>query len=162
MSTEADITLRFAVEGDVPLILAFIKEIAEFERLSHEVTATEESLRDSLFSGANNPEVVLCFLNNQPVAYAVFYHNFSTFVGRKGLYLEDIYVKPEQRHSGIGRKLFKFIAKVAVERNCGRMEWAVLNWNRPAIRFYESMGARPLTEWTLFRLQDEQIKKVAK
>jgi GNAT superfamily N-acetyltransferase len=157
-----DVQMRFAVEADVPLILAFIKEIAEFERLSHEVTATEESLRDSLFGGNSSPEVVLCFQNEKPVAYAVFYHNFSTFIGRKGLYLEDIYVKPEHRHSGIGRQLFKFLTKVAVERKCGRMEWAVLNWNRPAIRFYESMSARPLTEWTLFRMQEDQIKKVAK
>lgn len=157
-----ELNMRFAVEADIPLILSFIREIAEFERLSHEVSATEESLRDSLFRGTSCPEVILCFMDEQPVAYAVFYHNFSTFVGRKGLYLEDIYVKPEHRHSGVGRQLFKFIAKVAVERNCGRMEWAVLNWNRPAIRFYESMSARPLTDWTLFRMQEDQIKKVAK
>ncbi len=154
--------IRFAIESDIPLILSFINEIAEFERLLHEVTATPETLVESLFRGSSCPEVILAFLDDQPVAYAVFFHNFSTFIGRKGLYLEDIYVKPEYRHQGVGRKMFKFIAQIGVERNCGRMEWAVLNWNRPAVRFYESMGAKPLADWTLFRLKDEQIKKVAK
>ncbi len=157
-----DLEMRFAVKDDVPLILNFIREIAEFERLSHEVTATVESLEDSFFGGPNSPEVVLCFIDSQPVAYAVFYHNFSTFVGKKGLYLEDIYVKPEFRHSGIGKKLFKYLAKVAVDRKCGRMEWAVLNWNRPAIRFYENVGAKPLADWTIFRLKEDEIKKIAK
>ena len=158
----AEVELRFAQKADVPLILDFIREIADFERLSHEVTATVESLEEAFFGAPNSPEVVLCFLESQPVAYAVFYHNFSTFVGKKGLYLEDIYVKPEHRHSGVGRRIFKFIAKVAVERNCGRMEWAVLNWNRPAIRFYENMGAKPLADWTIFRLKEEEISRVAK
>ncbi len=157
-----NLNIRFAVESDVPLILNFIREIAEYERLLNEVTATPETLVESLFRGGSCPEVIICFLDEQPVAYAVFYHNFSTFVGRKGLYLEDIYVKPEYRHQGIGRKMFKFIAQIGVDRNCGRFEWAVLNWNRPAVRFYESMGAKPLTDWTIFRLKDEQIKKAAK
>ncbi len=157
-----ELIMRFALKEDIPLVLSFIKEIAEYERLLHEVVATEETLNHSLFSEGSTAEVVLCFLNNEPVAYAVFFHNFSTFVGRKGLYLEDIYVKPQHRHGGIGKKLFKFLAQVARDRKCGRMEWAVLNWNRPAIRFYENVGAKPLSEWTLFRLNEAEIIKAAK
>lgn len=143
---------------DIPLILTFIKGIAEYEKLLHEVVATEARLEESLFSERANTEVLLCYLNETPVAYAVFFHNFSTFVGKKGIYLEDIFVYPEYRHKGIGKKLLRHIAQLAVERNCGRMEWAVLNWNQPAIDFYKSIGAIPLDEWTLFRLDEEHLK----
>lgn len=153
------ITIRKAEEKDIPLILEFIKGIAEYEKLLHEVEATEEKLRESLFSEKANTEVLLCYLGEIPVAYAVYFHNFSTFVGKKGIYLEDIFVYPEYRGKGIGKKLLKHIAQIAVERNCGRMEWAVLNWNKPAIDFYKSIGAIPLGEWSIFRLTEPALKK---
>ena len=156
-----EITIRKAEEKDIPLILQFIKGIAEYEKLLHEVEATDERLRESLFSKNANTEVLLCYLDDVPVAYAVYFHNFSTFVGKKGLYLEDIFVYPEYRKKGIGKLLLKRIARTAVERNCGRMEWAVLNWNQPAIDFYKSIGAVPLDEWTLFRLGESALKKFA-
>ena len=156
-----EITIRKAEEKDIPLILQFIKGIAEYEKLLHEVEATDERLRESLFSKNANTEVLLCYLDDVPVAYAVYFHNFSTFVGKKGLYLEDIFVYPEYRKKGIGQLLLKRIARTAVERNCGRMEWAVLNWNQPAIDFYKSIGAVPLDEWTLFRLGESALKKFA-
>ena len=137
------------------------REIAEFEKLSHEVTATEKILHDSLFSEGSNIEVLLCYLEDKPLAYAVFFHNFSTFLGKKGIYLEDIYVKPEYRSYGIGGALLKHIARLAVERNCGRMEWAVLNWNEKAINFYKKIGAVPMDEWTIFRLTEEKLKTFA-
>jgi GNAT superfamily N-acetyltransferase len=155
------ITIRKAEEKDIPLILQFIKGIAEYEKLLHEVEATEEKLHESLFSENANTEVLLCYLNEVPAAYAVYFHNFSTFVGKKGIYLEDIFVYPEYRKMGIGKKLLKHIAQIAVERNCGRMEWAVLDWNQPAIEFYKSIGAKPLNEWTLFRLTEDALKKFA-
>jgi len=156
-----DFVIRSAEEKDIPVILHFIKSIAEYEKLLHEVEATEESLRESLFSKNSTTEVLLCFGGDTPVAYAVFFHNFSTFVGKKGIYLEDIFVYPEFRKKGIGKKLLRHIAQLAVERNCGRMEWAVLNWNQPAIDFYKSIGAFPLDEWTLFRLTEDALKNFA-
>ncbi len=154
-----NIIIRRAEENDIPLILQFIKGIAEYEKLLHEVEADEARLRESLFSEKANTEVLLCYLNDVPVAYAVYFHNFSTFVGKKGIYLEDIFVYPEYRGKGIGKKLLKHIAKIAVERSCGRMEWAVLNWNQPAIDFYKSIGAVPLEEWSIFRLTEPALKK---
>jgi GNAT superfamily N-acetyltransferase len=153
------ITIRKAEEKDIPLILKFIKGIAEYEKLLHEVEANEEKLRESLFSQNANTEVLLCYFGDVPVAYAVYFHNFSTFVGKKGIYLEDIFVYPEYRGKGIGKKLLKYIAQIAVERNCGRMEWAVLNWNKPAIEFYKSIGAKPMDEWSIFRLTEPALKK---
>ncbi|MBI2420070.1 MAG: GNAT family N-acetyltransferase [Ignavibacteriales bacterium] len=154
-------TIRTAVKEDVPLILSFIKEIAEFENLSHQVTADIATLEQELFSGQPSAEVLLLFVDEKPAAYAVYFHNFSTFLGKKGLYLEDIYVKPEYRQHGFGRKLFKHIVQIAVERNCGRMEWAVLDWNTPAINFYKRAGALVLDEWKTCRLTGDALLKAA-
>ena len=153
--------IRIAKKEDVPLILSFIKELAEYEHLSHEVCATEQILTDSLFGRNSVTEVILAYYNNQPVGFALFFHNFSTFLGRKGIYLEDIYVKPEYRRKEIGKALLTYIAKIAKERNCGRLEWAVLNWNKPAIKFFKSLGAIPMNEWTTFRLTGESLTKLA-
>ncbi|GAB6282389.1 MAG: GNAT family N-acetyltransferase [Ignavibacterium sp.] len=155
-----DIRIINAEEKDIPLILSFIKEIAEYEKLSDEVIATEQSLRQSLFSNKPNAEVIFAYLDNIPIAYAVYFYNFSTFLGKKGLYLEDIFVKPEFRSKGIGKKLFLYLVELAVKNNCGRFEWAVLNWNESAIQFYKKFGAEPLTEWTTFRLSENNMKEI--
>lgn len=152
-------TIRKATPEDIPLILDLIKLIAGYEKLSHEVIASEESLHHSIFGEKSTVEVLLAFIDNTPIGYAIFFHNFSTFVGRKGIYLEDLFVKPEFRGKGIGKLLLKEIAKIAVEKNCGRIEWAVLDWNKPAIDFYESIGANAMNEWILFRMNEKEIKK---
>lgn len=156
-------TLRIekAHEIDVPLILSFIKELAEYERLPHEVVATEELLRQSLFGERSYAECLIAYQDHTPAGFALFFHNFSTFRGRPGLYLEDLYVRPQMRGMGIGRALFLRLAKLARERRCGRMEWAVLDWNEPAIRFYKSLGAIPMDEWTVFRLTTEALNQLA-
>jgi len=156
--TDEKLVLKQASPEDVPLILSFIKEIADYEKLSHEVVATEETLHKSLFGKNANTEVIITYYENKPAGYAVFFHNFSTFIGKNGLYLEDIYVKPELRGEGIGGKIFNHLVKLAVERNCGRMEWSVLNWNTPAINFYKKLGAEPMEEWTVYRLTEEKLK----
>lgn len=156
--TDDKLVLKQASPEDVPLILSFIKEIADYEKLSHEVVATEETLHKSLFGKNANTEVIIAYYENKPAGYAVFFHNFSTFIGKNGLYLEDIYVKPELRGEGIGGKIFNHLVKLAVERNCGRMEWSVLNWNTPAINFYKKLGAEPMEEWTVYRLTEEKLK----
>jgi GNAT superfamily N-acetyltransferase len=139
--------IRPATVADVPLILQFIRELAEYERLAHEVIATEEGLREQLFGGPAMPagaEVVLAYLAGQPVGFALFFHNFSTFLGRRGLYLEDLYVKPEYRSKGIGKALLVYLARLAKARGCGRFEWWVLDWNEAAIGFYRRLGAEPM------------------
>lgn len=149
-----ELSIRKAVVEDVPLILSFIKQIAEYEKLLPDVTATEELLTQSLFSENSNSEVLLAFIGQEPVAYAVYFYNFSTFVGKRGLYLEDIFVKPEYRGKGYGKKILRVLAKTAIENNCGRMEWAVLDWNKPAIDFYKGIGAESMDGWTIFRLSE--------
>src|SRR5574342_901018 len=144
-------TIRFAVQHDVPLILKFIRGLAEYERLSHEVTATEELLRETLFGGRPVAEVIIGDYEGEPVGFALFFHNFSTFLGQPGIYLEDLFVKPEMRGRGFGRVMLTYLAKLAKERNCGRVEWSVLDWKQPAIAFYKHLGAVPLSEWTMFR-----------
>jgi GNAT superfamily N-acetyltransferase len=139
-----EIEIRVATEDDVPLVLSLIKELAEYERLSHEVVATEEMLRDSLFGERRVAEVILGYLRDDPAGFALFFHNFSTFLGKPGIYLEDLYVKPEFRGAGVGRALLVYLAKLARERGCGRLEWWVLDWNEPAIRFYKALGAVPM------------------
>jgi len=146
---------------DVPIILQLIRDLATYERAPHEVTATEEQLVDVLFGEKPAAEVLLAFENETPAGFAVFFHNFSTWLGRPGLYLEDLFVKPEKRGKGYGRALLVDLAKIAYERGCGRMEWAVLDWNEPAIRFYHSLGAKPMDEWTVFRLTRDGIARLA-
>ncbi len=157
----ANFGIKPATKEDVPVILAFIKELAEYERLSHTVVATEELLRQSLFGETRVAEVVIGYYEEKPVSFALFFHNFSTFLGRPGLYLEDLYVKPEFRGKGIGRTMFRYLAKLAKERDCGRFEWSVLDWNEPAIKFYERLGAVPLDEWTTFRVTGEALDRLA-
>lgn len=152
--------IRFAEERDVPLILKFIKELADYEKLLHEVVATEEILMDSLFN-RKVAEVVIGEYNNEPVTFALFFHNFSTFLGRPGIYLEDLYVKPEMRGKGIGKIMLSFLAKLAIERNCGRLEWWCLDWNKSSIEFYKQMGAVPMDEWTTFRVHDDALTELA-
>lgn len=146
---------------DVPLILSFIKKIAEYEKLSHEVVATEEILKESLFGESSSAEVVIYYLEEQPVAFAVYFHNFSTFTGRSGLYLEDLFVLPEYRGKGIGKQLLVYLAKLAKKRNCARFEWSVLDWNEPAINFYKNLGAIAMDEWTVYRLTGEVLNDLA-
>jgi GNAT superfamily N-acetyltransferase len=155
-------TIRFATEQDVPLIVQFIKGLAEYEKLAHEVTASEELLRETLFGTRRVAEVIIGDYEGEPVAFAVFFHNFSTFLGRPGIYLEDLFVKPDMRGRGFGRILLTYLARVAKERNCGRVEWSVLDWNEPAIRFYKSLGAVPLDEWTMYRLTGDALDAQAR
>ena len=151
------IQFRKATREDIPLILSFIRELAEYERLSHEVTATEEVLAESLFGKKQYADVVFALADGIEVGFALWFHNFSTFVGKPGLYLEDLYVRPEFRKKGIGKALMEFCIKTARERDCGRMEWWVLRWN-PAIKFYEQMGAIPMDEWVVYRLTEDKIR----
>jgi len=153
--------VRKATEKDVPVILSFIRQLAEYERLSHEAVMTEDLLRQSLFGARPSAEVLLGYSGDEPVAFAVFFHNFSTFLGRPGLYLEDLFVKPEMRGKGFGRAMLVELAKIARERKCGRFEWAVLDWNEPAIQFYKKLGAVPMADWTIFRMTGEAIQRLA-
>jgi GNAT superfamily N-acetyltransferase len=154
------LVLRFATEQDVAVILSFIGELAEYERLTHEVVADERTLRASLFDGRRVAEVVIAEFGGIPAGFALFFHNFSTFLGLPGIYLEDLYVKPELRSRGIGTALLAFLARLAVERGCGRLEWAVLDWNEPAIRFYERLGARAMDEWTVYRMTGTALEEL--
>ena len=153
--------MRFAEPSDVPLVLQFVKELAEYEKLTHEVVATEETLLESLFGGRRGAEVILGYYDGQPVSFAVFFQNFSTFLGRSGIYLEDLYVKPEIRGKGIGRAMLSYLAKIAKERHCGRLEWSVLDWNEPAISFYKKLGAVSMDEWTVFRVTAQALTHLA-
>lgn len=158
---ENRLTIRPAARSDVPLILQFIRELAEYERLADTVVATEDLLCDTLFGPRPAAEVLLAYSDGQPAAFAVYFFNFSTFLGRPGLYLEDLFVKPEFRGKGFGKVLLLALARIAVERGCGRMEWSVLDWNEPAIGFYRSLGAVPMEEWTIFRLTGEALEEAA-
>jgi GNAT superfamily N-acetyltransferase len=146
---------------EVPIILQLIRDLATYERAPDEVTATEEQLVDVLFGEQPVAEVLLAFEAESPVGFAVYFYNFSTWLGRPGLYLEDLFVKPEKRGKGYGRALLVELARIARDRGCGRMEWAVLNWNEPAIKFYRALGAKPMDEWTVFRLTREGIARLA-
>ena len=156
----AEVTFRFAKEEDMGALLGLIRELAAYEHLSHEVTADEGTLRSSLFGSPKVAEAILAEANGMAVGYAIFFHNFSTFKGKAGLYLEDIFVKPAFRGRGIGKRLFCRVAAIARERGCVRMEWAALNWNEPAIRFYRRFGTEPLNEWTVFRVTEEWLEKM--
>ena len=157
----APITVRPATDNDVPLILSLIQELAEYERLRHEVVATEASIRSALFSGSSHVRALIACVGADPVGFAVYFYNFSTFLGRAGLYLEDLFVRPAWRRQGVGRQLLGELAKRAVAEGCGRLEWSVLDWNEPAIGFYRSIGARPMEEWTVYRLTGDALVRFA-
>jgi len=161
MKTPNEFMIRPARLEDVPIILQLIRDLATYERAPDEVTATEEQLVDVLFGERPAAEVLLAFEGKSPVGFAVFFYNFSTWLGRPGLYLEDLFVKPDKRGKGYGRALLVELAKIARDRECGRMEWAVLDWNEPAIKFYRALGAKPMHEWTVFRLTRDGIAGLA-
>jgi len=150
-----------ATPDDVPLLLQFIKELAAYERLTHEVTVTEAVLHESLFGAHPVAEALIGWYEDQPVAFALFFHNFSTFLGKPGLYLEDLFVKPEFRGRGFGKAMLTHLAKLAVARGCGRFEWSVLDWNEPAIRFYQKLGAVAMDEWTVYRITGNALLDLA-
>jgi GNAT superfamily N-acetyltransferase len=160
-TAEQSITLRLATPDDTGLILDFIRQLADYEKLSHEVVADEASLRASLFEGRQVAEVVIASWNERPAGFALFFHNFSTFLGRPGIYLEDLFVVPAMRGKGIGQVLLSHLARIAVERGCGRFEWSVLDWNVDAIRFYERLGAKAMDGWTTYRVTGEALERLA-
>jgi GNAT superfamily N-acetyltransferase len=153
--------IRAATETDVPVILSFIRQLAAYEKLQHEAVATETSLRDTLFGAQRFAEVAIGTLAARPVGFVLFFHNYSTFLGRPGLYIEDLFVDQNYRRRGFGRALFSYVARLAQERQCGRLEWSVLDWNQPAIDFYRKMGAVPMSDWTGFRLTGESLKRLS-
>jgi GNAT superfamily N-acetyltransferase len=153
--------IRTTTETDVPVILSLIRELAEYERAPEAVVATEAGLREVLFGSKPSAEVLVALEEGEAVGFAVYFYNFSTWLGRPGLYLEDLFVRPSLRGKGYGRALLERLARIAQDRGCGRMEWAVLDWNEPAIQFYKKLGAEPLTEWTVFRLTRDGIAKLA-
>jgi len=161
-SADPEFNIRRAGVADVSLVLRFVRELAEYERLSHMVAATEESLGEALFGAQPGAEVLLGFEGDTAVGFAVYFHNFSTFLGRRGLWLEDIYVAPAYRRRGYGRQFLTHLARVAHERGCGRFEWAALDWNTPATSFYRSLGAVPLDDWTVYRVAGDALERLAK
>jgi GNAT superfamily N-acetyltransferase len=157
-----DLRIEPATEDDLPLVLKLVKKLAEYERLSHEVIATEEDFRKALFGTDRVAEALLAFLGAEPVGFALYFSTFSTFVGRPGIYLEDIFVEPEHRGKGIGAALLARLAKIACDRNCGRLEWSVLTWNEPAVGFYERLGAQRMEDWRVFRLAGAELRELAR
>jgi GNAT superfamily N-acetyltransferase len=155
-----NLNLRFADETDVEIILELIRGLAAYERLSHEVTADAKTLRRFLFGARPVAEVVIAEVDGTPVGFALFFHNFSTFLGLPGIYIEDLYIEPAWRGKGIGRALLSSVARLAKDRGCGRLEWAVLDWNEPALFFYKKLGARPLDDWTIFRVTGSALDEL--
>lgn len=153
--------IRPAVISDASVVLEFIKKLADYEKLYNEVTATVIDLENSLFSERSNAEAILGYIDEKAVTFAIFFHNYSTFLGKKGLYLEDLFVIPEYRGKGIGKQMLKYLAKIAVDRDCGRFEWSVLDWNYPAIEFYKSIGAELKNEWIITRVSGKSLNKLA-
>jgi len=151
------IEIKNATEKDIRLILHFIKELADYEKLINDVIANEENLKKTLFGKTPYAKALLAFLNKKPVGFAIYFFNFSSFMGKPGIYIEDIYVKENYRGNGIGKAIFKYIGKIAKENDCGRIEWSVLNWNKPSINFYNSLGAKPMDEWTVYRLSGSAL-----
>src|SRR5580698_6552277 len=162
MSQRSELSILPAVEADVPIILEFIRRLAEYEKLSHEMQATEELLRKNLFGPRRAAEAAIARSDGKPAGFALFFSTFSTFVGKPGIWLEDLFVLPEHRRLGVGKKLLQRVAELAVERGCGRLEWSVLDWNEPALELYRAMGAEPMSEWTTQRLSDDAIGKLAR
>jgi len=156
-----EIKIQPATQQDLPVILSFIKKLADYERLSNEVMATEDTLRETLFGRRRTAEVAIGYYKQQPVCFVLFFHNYSTFLGRPGIYIEDLFVDEPFRRRGFGAALFRYVAKLAHERQCGRLEWSVLDWNEPAIKFYKKLGAVPMKEWTVFRVTGEALTKLA-
>ncbi|HEX6172489.1 MAG TPA: GNAT family N-acetyltransferase [Candidatus Binatia bacterium] len=156
-----DFEIRPAAIADVPLILSFIKKLAEYERLAHEVVATEESLRETLFNARKSAEIAIGYYQNKPIGLVLFFLNYSTFLGRPGLYIEDLFIDESYRRRGFGAALLRYVARLAIERNCGRLEWSVLDWNKPAVDFYTKLGAVPMSGWTVFRVTGESLANLA-
>jgi len=161
MAVRSGSTIRFARPDDVPTILHLIRELAEYERLSHMVTATEDALHEHLFGETPYCEVLIAEAEGSPVGFALFLRNYSTFLAKPGIYLEDLFVVPAARGHGHGKALLQRLARLAVERGCGRLEWSVLDWNEPSIRFYQSLGADPMDEWTVFRVTGDALAELA-
>ena len=159
--SNSNFQIRQAQRSDVPLVYEFIYRLAEYEKLTHEVVATHEDLEKYLFGEEQVAEVVIAYEETIPVGFALFFHNFSTFLGKPGIYLEDLFVLEEYRGRGYGKKLLVYLAKLAMERDCGRLEWAVLDWNEPSINFYKSLGAKMLDEWIVNRVSGKELKELA-
>lgn len=155
-----DFSIRFAIKQDTALIMQFIKELADYEHMLNQVVATEGILEDYLFV-QKKAEVIIGEYQQKPVCFALFFHNFSTFLGRSGIYIEDLYVKPEMRGKGLGKAILSHLAKLAKERKCGRIEWWCLDWNEPSIQFYKQIGAQAMDEWTVYRLKEEEINRLS-
>jgi GNAT superfamily N-acetyltransferase len=157
----ADFEICAAAVDDVPVIFSFIKKLADYEKLAHEVVATEQSLRETLFGARKTAEVAIGYFEKKPVGLVLFFHNYSTFLGKPGLYIEDLFVDESYRRRGFGAALLGHVARLAIERNCGRLEWSVLDWNQPAIDFYKKLGAVPMSDWTVFRVTGRKLATLA-
>lgn len=157
----SNITIREATKKDSNIILGFIRELAKYEKAEHEVIATESSIADSLFNSGSSTKAIVCEKNGTPIGFAVYFFNYSTWLGKHGLYLEDLYVSSAERRSGAGKSLLKYLAQLAVSKGCGRFEWSVIDWNQPAIKFYDSLGAKPQNEWIAYRLSGEKLRNLA-
>jgi GNAT superfamily N-acetyltransferase len=153
--------IRAATKADASIILSFIKKLADYESLSHEVVASEETLRETLFGRRRTAEVAIGYFKGEPVGFVLYFHNYSTFLGRPGIYIEDLFVDEAFRRCGFGAALLRYVAGVAKERRCGRLEWSVLDWNEPAVNFYKKLGAVPMSEWTVFRVTGKELEKLA-
>jgi GNAT superfamily N-acetyltransferase len=160
MTDSPGFQIKSATESDVPVILSFVKKLAGYEQLSHEVVATEELLRENLFGERRTAEVAIGYLEAEPVGFVLFFHNYSTFLGKPGLYIEDLFVDEEYRGRGYGRALLLHVARLAKARDCGRLEWSVLDWNQPAIDFYKKLGALPMSDWTMFRITGKSLDEL--
>ena len=156
-----NLVIKKAEVNDIPVIIGFIRKLAEYEKLSHEVTATNDLLKESLFSKDTTAYSIIGYVDNEPIAFALYFFNYSTFLGKKGLYLEDLFVLPEYRKNGVGKQMLKHLANIALENNCGRFEWSVLDWNEPAIQFYKNLGAELKDEWVIARISGKNLQKLA-
>ena len=157
----SDFRISAATEADVSVLVSFIRQLAEYEKLSDQCVVTDDVLRESLFGSRRVAEAVIGYFQDRPVGFALFFHNFSTFLGRPGLYLEDLFVIPEMRGRGFGKALLVHLARLAVDRDCGRFEWSVLDWNEPSIQFYKNLGAVPMADWTVYRVTGKALTRLA-